>query len=809
MQTGVTARYRVLRRLGAGGMGEVFLAQDLELERVVALKVLAAELAHDAEKHKRFRHEGKAASVLAHPNICVIHEVGETKDGRPFLAMEYVEGKCLDELLRFGPLKPGKALEVGLGAARALEAAHAHHLVHRDIKPSNIMLDKRGHVKVTDFGLAKSLIPHSLTASSSSVHTKTGNLIGTPAYMSPEQLLGRTLDPRTDLFSLGVVLYESLTGQRPFLGGTLAEVASNVLNQQPAPLALSEPAISAKIEAVVFKCLQKDPGQRYSSATALAEDLERLHRESQSQTAQSEDEGFPVAAPRAVSKVLIPPRQRRRSRHLAIGLGVLMLLVLGGAAFFAHRHGSAIIRATQPAPPGQQSIAVLPFDNFSGEPDTDYLSDGLTEEITATLTRIGNLRVAARNSAFTFKAKKEDARNIAEALRVKTLLEGSLRKAGNKIRVTAELINAADGFHLWSETYDGTVEDLFSVQKDIAQRIAFRLQGQTNSIAGSATRVNPEAHELYLRGRAFWNKRTEPDLRRAIDFFHAAAAKDPAYGDAHLGLAVGYFVLQLNSINIQPAELRPLARAEANRALELDPLSAEAETVLAWLQDYARDYKGAEAHFRRALELAPNDATVRQWYGLYFMYNSRLQEAWPELEAASDLDPLSPIIQLCPASWCFYHGDLDEAIRRARLVLERFPGFVMAYEVMAEAQMAKGNFDEALAEIERGRSQAPDRPELMLELKAYALSRSGREAEAREILTLFLQLKAEGKRVVGQLTFIYLGLREYDHAIEMAESFEASEGLQPGAWDNPLGRELLHHPGFQALLRRAGLKTKP
>jgi adenylate cyclase len=506
--------------------------------------------------------------------------------------------------------------------------------------------------------------------------------------------------------------------------------------------------------------------------------------------------------------VLIPPPPRGRSRQLGIGLGVLMLLVFAGAAFFAHRHSSATSEAkTQPLPLGQQSIAVLPFDNFSGEPDTDYLSDGFTEEITTALTRIPNLRVAARNSAFSFKAKKEDARKIAEALRVKTLLEGSLRKAGNKIRVTADLINAADGFHLWSETYDGTLEDLFTVQKDIAQRIAFRLQGQSNSIFPSATRVNPEAHELYLRGRAFWNKRTEPDLRRAIDFFHSAAAKDPAYADAHLGLAVGYYVLQLNSINVQPAELRPLARAEANRALELDPRSAEAETVLGWLKNYARDYKGAEEHFRRALELAPNDATVRQWYGLYFMYNSRLADAWPELEAAADLDPLSPIIQLCPASWYFYHGDLDEAIRRARLVLESFPGFLMAYEVMAETQIAKGNFEEALAEIERGRSQTPGDPVFMLELKAYALSRSGREAEAREILARFLQLKAEGKRVDWSLVFVYLGLREYDHAIQMAESVEATEGLQPGLLDNPLGRELLRQPGFQALLKRAGLKN--
>ncbi len=812
------SHYRVVRRLGVGGMGEVYLAHDTELEREVALKVMSAELARDANQRKRFRTEAKAASALAHPNICVIHEVGETADGRPFLAMEYIAGQTLEVILQQRRLGIREVINLGIEVADALEAAHSLLIVHRDIKPSNIMLDQRGRVKVLDFGLAKRLGRDELSSMTTApALTQSGVLLGTPHYMSPEQALGRELDHRTDLFSLGVVLYELVAGQRPFLGRTVGETINNVVNQPPQPLGLQNPLFSSALQNIVFRCLEKEPAQRYPSAKALADDLTQLRAQTDRLTAAQDRtvltpasalSAAPAGEPASTGPAKSPSKRPTNRAVVLSAATVAAIVIAGGALLWRSKNwsgagvsGSKGVAATA-AP---NSVAVLPFDNFSGEPDTDYLSDGLTEEITTALSRIHGLKVAARNSAFTFKGKKEDARKMGAALRVSTLLEGSIRKAGRQIRVSAQLINVADGFHLWSETYDRSVDDIFAVQEDIARRIAERLQGQSGGVSQPRHAMDPEAHKLYLQARQFWNKRTEPALRRAAQLFQEAIDQDPTYAEAHAGLAATYLVLPGYSLSARSSQYRPLARASANRALELDPGCAEAHAVLALLQEEARDWKGAEEHFRRAIQLAPNYATAHHWYGRFLNFHGRREEGLKELQTALDLDPLSPIIQTTIPEWYYLGRDFDRAIVEARKVIDAFPDFPAARSGLIPAQLGKGQFKEALVEIDKVRALQPEEPLAQLDARGYALARMGQEAEAKKILLLLEEQRQQGKPLDVAIGFVYLGLRDYDKVLEALERTEATEGLDDEILSEPLIDELRELPRFQALLKKAGL----
>jgi serine/threonine-protein kinase len=813
------ARYEVVRRLGVGGMGEVFLARDPELERSVAIKVMSAELAKDADQRKRFRAEAKAASALVHPNIVVILEVGETEDGRPFLAMEYVEGQTLDAITAQRRLRIREVLNLGLEVADALELAHSRGIVHRDIKPANIMLNGRGAVKVLDFGLAKRFAEDELSApaSGSGSHTRTGMLIGTPHYMSPEQVLGRELDNRSDLFSLGVVLYELVSGQKPFRGRTVGETINNVVNQAPEPLGLENPVYSPALDAIIFKCLEKEPQKRYESAKALARDLAKLRTESERANAAERttpdrarerpshdgarsgvvrSEAAPARLPFRWGPVLVP----------AMSLTSLLLLVAIGYLFI-HLPTDGAKESSPPATnaPHQNSIAVLPFDNFSGDSDSDYLSEGLTEEITTALSRIHGLKVAARNSAFTFKGKKDDARAIGAALRVSTLLEGSVRKDGKKLRVTAQLINVADGFQLWSDTYDRSVEDIFAVQEDIARRIAERLQGQTNGPAPVARTVNAEAHLLYLQARLFWNKRTEAGLKRALQLYQEAIAKDPAYPEAQASLASCYYLLPSYSLSARKAEYYPKARAAANRALELDADCAEAHAVLGNLQAAARDLKGAEEHFRKAIQLAPSYSTAHHWYGIFLTTHGRREEALAELRTAFELESSSPIIRTAIAHTFYFSRDFDRTIAEARNIIEASPEFPPIRGVLIEAQLQKGLFKEALVEIEKARALQPDEPLAKLEARGYALARLGETAAAEKIVSQLEEQRQQGKPLNGAIAFVYLGLGDYDKAADALEREYLAEGLDDEILWDPFFDKVRDLPRFQALLRKAGL----
>ena len=855
--------YRIVRPLGAGGMGEVLLAEDTKLERSVAIKLMSADLAKDANQRKRFNAEAKAASGLNHSNICVIYEVGETDDGRPFLAMEYIDGQTLETLLRQRKPALPDIVTIGMQVAEALDAAHSRRIIHRDIKPGNIMLDRRGQVKVLDFGLAKRLATDALsdTHALSSALTQTGMLMGTPYYMSPEQLLGREVDHRSDIFSLGVVLYELATGQRPFLGKTVGEVINSVVNQRPEMLNLEEPGFSSALEAVLFKCLEKDPQRRYASARQLATDLGRL-KEHSGQAAKANAREGTLAATTSASSAprpeptklwqLAPKSIRPADRSLVIVAGCIVLLAagalgiyfvqtpfwrivisLGGlvltlAAYwwFGHSTRPSVLKHSSPPaafpqqnqytgsdasadnPTGNgKSLAVLPFENFSAEKNSDYLSDGLTEEITSALGRLAGLKVAARNSAFAFKGRHEDARKIGEALRVTMLLEGSVRKSGQQIRVTAQLIDAANGYQIWSETFDRNVSDVIALQDEIARRIAARLRVQfgTETSAAMAQRraVNPEAHVIYLQARHKWNKRTRPEIEGAVHLFRQAIDVDPAYADAHAGLAASYVVLP--GYAYRPAsEYLPIACAAARRALELDPNSAEAHAVLGDAAAQVGDFDTAIPHLQRAIELNPNYATGHQWYGEALKELDRMDEALVEFRKAEELDPLSPIIRACIPEWLYLRGRNDEAIAESKKAMEIFPEFPTILKFHAQALIRKGEYREALAQVSRARAGTPNLP-ARLDLLAFCHARLGNETQARAILAELENWRTQGYDVDEELGLAHVGLRQYEPALDAFERFAMSGILRGSTLRNPLlADEMGSHPRFQALLQKAG-----
>ncbi|MSU59149.1 MAG: tetratricopeptide repeat protein [Pedosphaera sp.] len=798
------SHYRVVRRLGAGGMGEVLLAQDTKLERFVAIKLMSAQLAQDPNQRKRFQSEARAASGLNHPNICVIHEVGEAADGRPFLAMEFVEGQTLEVILQKRRVKLREAVSLGAQIADALDAAHARGIVHRDIKPGNIMLDRRGQAKVLDFGLAKKFGSlESTAASATSSDTATGFLVGTPHYMSPEQALGGELDQRSDIFSLGVVLYELVAGQRPFLGKTVGETINKIINEEPRPLGLDNPRYSPALDEIIFKCLAKKPEDRYASAKALAEDLARLKATTEQSTAVKPAVALTLASDAETKLWQLAGKSRTQPAWVTalialVALGLLAALVAAG---WRARHRAA------PASDPEKSVAVLPFDNFSAEKDTDYLSDGLTEEITTTLSRIPGLKVAARNSAFTFKGKKEDLRKVGAMLGVTTVLEGSLRKAGRQIRVTAQLVNVADGFHLWSETYDSSMEDIFAVQEEIARKIAerFALKPGGSAVANSASRHQPkeEAHNLYMQGLHAWNLRTPANLERAVQLFNQAVEKDPAYADAYGGLALCYVLLP--SYLLRPnSEYFPQARAAAAKALELDPSSADAHAVLGLVKSYSNDYAGAEEEFNRALQLNQNHATAHHWAGVGLRELGRFDETWRELRRAKELDPLSPIIHFNLVATYLYTREFDRGIEESRKALQEFPDFPVIRGLLAGFLTHKGRYPEAIEELLKLRATSKDNPS-SLDALAFNYARSGDAARARQILAELQDWKKKGYAVEGMIGGVHFALREYDRAFDHWEASLAAQETLQGLLQDPLLDEVRAMPRFQALIKKAGL----
>ena len=620
-------------------MGVVYKAEDTRLDRFVALKFLPENLAHDRQALERFRREAKAASALNHPNICTIYDIGEA-EGKAFIAMEFLDGATLKHLISGHPLELDQLLEISCEIADALAAAHAKNIIHRDIKPANIFVSERGHAKVLDFGLAKMAIPGEEDSDCATLTvTQSGVAMGTLPYMSPEQLRGRRVDHRTDIFSLGTVVYEMATGQRPFLGACSMEISSSILRDTPKPVAELRAELPTGLQRILERCLAKEPAERYASTRELHEALRRLRREISS--------GSRTAA-------------------------------------------ATVIEA---------SIAVLPFTNMSADPENEFFADGITEEIINALTQIEELHVAARTSAFSFKNKHVDLGIVGERLHVKTILEGSVRKTGNRVRIIAQLVNVADGYHLWSERYDRELKDIFEVQDDIAGAIASRLKvalkgGQPATVKSGTS--NLEAYQLYLKGRTLFPRRGL-DVRRAAQCFERAVALDSQYALAWSGLADARNMLALYGLE-RPDAILLQAKEAATRAVALDPMLAEAHCSLAMsYQAYDWKWTEAEGEFLRALELNPRYLQNIVWYAwLCLVPQERFDEGIAYAKRAMEQDPLSAYAHAMLAFICGFAGRTSEAVRAAKSATELQESFI-AYWALQCALHWDQQFEEAAA----------------------------------------------------------------------------------------------------------------
>jgi len=828
----VISHYRIIRRLDRGGMGEVFLAEDTRLGRPLALKLLLAEHTRDADRVRRFEQEARAASALNHPNILTIYEIGRAGD-RHYIATEFVEGETLRQTVKRGPVEPAEAVEIAAQIAEALSAAHAAGVIHRDVKPENVMLRPDGYVKVLDFGLAKlvergrEMSARDREAETLAAHTQPGAVMGTTWYMSPEQAQGQPVDARTDIWSLGVVLYELLAGRPPFVGATPSHVVVALLEREPAPLPEHLEDAPPGLRAVLERALEKDARARYQSADEMLEDLRGLRASLEASPARPRaaappareaegihtSEGRARTAAHAAARTGPGARARRtraprrldtaapalKSRVVAASVAAVLLFVLGLGAYTLFRRMTA--RANIDA------IAVLPFANAGGDPETEYLSDGITESLIRSLSPAPGLKVMSRNSVFRYKGRDVEPARVARELGVGAVLTGAVAQRGEDLVVSVELIDGRDSTQLWGEKYNRKLSDVLAVQDEIAREIAARLRSR---LRGGAAPADPKRHtsdsaayQDYLRGRYFWNKRTEDGFRRAVSYFNAAIERDPSYALAYAGLADTYSLMSDYSI-VPPREAMPKARAAAERALALDANLAEAHTSLAFVR-MAYDWKWEEAgrDFERALELNPNYATAHQWYASYLVQVGRHGEALSEIKRAQELDPLSSIISANAGLYLYYARQYERAVEQLRKTLEVDEHFGVARLYLGYAYLQQpGREAEAVAEFQKARDLMGEDPETLSAL-GHAYAAAGRRAEAQKILE---QLRERAARAYVSPYFVaavYAGLGESDRAFEWLEKSYADR--HPGMIllkSDPRFDALRRDPRLSGLIRR-------
>jgi TolB-like protein/tRNA A-37 threonylcarbamoyl transferase component Bud32/Flp pilus assembly protein TadD len=744
------SHYKILGKLGEGGMGVVHKAQDTKLKRTVALKFLTPQALDSKKERTRLVQEAQAAAALNHPHIATIYEIDEVED-QTFIAMEYIDGQSLKEKTKSHPLKLEEALEIIIQIAQGLQEAHQKGIVHRDIKSGNIMVTSRGQAKIMDFGLAK--MAKAKLATTEDIKS------GTVAYMSPEQASGGSIDMRTDIWSLGVVLYEIVAGQLPFKGNYSEAVIYSILNEEPEPLTGLRTGMPRDLELIVNKALAKSPDERYQQIKDMLVDLRSVRKELK-------------------------------------------------AGFFAEEAARA-----KPQP----SIAVLPFANLTADPEQEYFCDGMAEEIINALTHVEGLRVVARTSAFSFRGKEIDIREVGRKLNVDKLLEGSVRKAGNRVRITAQLVNVADGYHLWSEKYDRNIgelccpEDIFAIQDEISLAMAEELKGRL--LSKEKTMIvrrhteDLEAYNLYLRGRHFWNKRTEEGLGKAVQYFEQAIGKDPAYALAYAGLADSYILLAEYSL-LPPKDAFPRAKAAVMKALEIEEKLAEAHTSLGFIKTLGDwDWISAEKEFRQAIEFNPGYATAHQWYAEHLTMKGQYAEAIAEMKRAQELDPLSLTIGVASAVTLFCGTRrYDRIIEECQKVLEMDPDFGGALNVLGMVYRERHMYEEAIQAFQKARTFDEGNTWVRAGLgHAYAVS--GKRSEAQKVLDELEQLSKRSYVPPDNIALVYWGLGKKNMTLEYLEKAyeDRSVGL---CWlkADPIFDSLRSDPLFRALLRKIGLE---
>ncbi len=756
------SHYRILDKLGVGGMGVVYEAEDLSLGRHVAIKFLPPELANDGHARERFQREARAASALNHPSICTIYEVGE-QDGRHFLVMELLKGQTLKYRIGGRALGTEEILSLGVQIAEALEAAHGEGIIHRDIKPANVFVSTRGQAKVLDFGLAKLEAERQTPADAAAPTmatpdehlTSPGSALGTVAYMSPEQACGQELDARSDLFSFGVVLYEMATGRMPFAGNTSALVFDAILHKAPmAPVRLN-PELPAELEHILNKALEKDRSLRYQSAAEIRADLARLKRDSDSgRTSQFVAAAVPT---RPVWKRLAFPAI---TVAVAIALAVMAWMRWGGAA-----SGSAAAIS---------SVAVMPFVNASNDPETEYLSDGLTENLIHSLSKLPNLSVMSRSAVFRYKGKDVDPQAVSRELKVQALVTGRIVQRGDSLVISAELVDARSNRSLWGEQYNRKLADLLTVQQEIAGQISAQLRQQLTGeekkqLAQKGGTADPEAYQLYLKGRFYWEQRTPESLDKAIRYFEQAIGRDPDFAMAYAGLSDCYNVI-VDYAPVSPQEAAPKAKAAAQKALALDETLAEAHTSLAGALDMEWDSAGAEREYKRALELDPNYALTHKWYGLSLLWLGRTEEGLAHMLRARELDPFNLSIAQNVAQAYRYTRQYERSLAENRKVLAMDPNFASAHFDIAPTYRAMGRHEEALEEWQKGAALSGDQEDLAIAKAAAEAHRvSGLQGSLLKELELRLALAQRRYVPSGVIAEIYVQLGQKDKAFQWLE----------------------------------------
>ena len=774
--TGQTiSHYRILEKLGEGGMGVVYKAQDTKLDRIVALKFLPRHLLCDSEAKTRFENEAKAASALNQTNITTIYEINEV-EGECFICMEYVEGKSVKELIEEKTLSIEEVLKIAIQIAEGLNAAHKKDIVHRDIKSDNIMLTHEGLVKIMDFGLAK--------LKGVSKLTKTGSTLGTMQYMSPEQAQGIEVDQRSDIFSFGVVLYEMITGQLPFKGEHEAAVIYSILNETPEPLARYKAGVPGELQRVVDKTLAKNRDERYQHVDEMIADLKSIRRKLET-TPTIHEPGK-------------PKRLKKRSVYVYVSFAFLIIILILIKIFFFTSSREPI-----------DSLAVLPLQNLSGDVNQEYFSDGMTEALITELQKIKSLRVISRTSVMQYKKVQKLLPQIAKELNVKAVVEGSVSREGDIVRINVQLIQASPEKHLWADNFDRTMKNILALQSEVAQAIAREVKAvvtpEEQRRMESSRSVNPEAYEAYLKGRFYWNKRRGDDLKTAIEYFNQAIEKDPNYALAYAGLASTYVILPEYS-GLPPKEIMPKAEAAAKKALEFNATLGEAHAVLALKRWYEWDWVGAESEFKRTIELNPSYPTTHHWYSNLLRSLGRLDEALAEIKLAQELDPLSLVINMNVGITLSWMRRYDEAIDQFKKTLELDPNFPFTYGNLGALYEVQGKFDEAIPEFQKAITVVGrDASELSDLGHAYALA--GKKSEALKILDELFKFSKQGYSVSFEIAFVYYGLGDKNASFEWLEkAYQERNNALVNMKVDPLWDSLRSDLRFIALLKKMGLE---